>query len=88
MLAEACAVAAYEPPAERLFDALEPLADRWAVGASGSLCMCPVSRALGLLAAARGRRDEAERYFADALERANEAGASVLAARIETERMP
>jgi DNA-binding SARP family transcriptional activator len=86
MLAEACSVAAYPEPAERLFDALEPLADRWATGASGSLCICPVSRALGLLAAARGRTAEAERYFVDALERANAVGATTLAARIESER--
>jgi DNA-binding SARP family transcriptional activator len=86
MLAEACAVAAYPAPAERLFGALEPLADRWAVGASGSLCICPVSRALGLLAAAMGRSADAERYFADALERANAVGATALAARIEAER--
>jgi DNA-binding SARP family transcriptional activator len=86
MLAEACAVAAYPAPAERLFGALEPLAERWAVGASGSLCICPVSRALGLLAATTGRSADAERYFADALERANAVGATVLAARIEAER--
>jgi hypothetical protein len=86
MLAEACAVADHAAPAERLFDALVPLGECWAVGASGSLCMCPVSRALGLLAAAMGRSDEAESYFADALARAEALGATVLAARIEAER--
>jgi hypothetical protein len=86
MLAEACAVASHAPPAERLFEALEPLAECWAVGASGSLCICPVSRALGLLAGAMGRSAQAQEYFALAFEQANAIGAEAIAARIEAER--
>jgi hypothetical protein len=86
MLAEACAITRHAGPALTLYEALTPLADRWACGASGSLCLCPVSRSLGLLAGAAGRRAEADRLLGDAIERASAAGARKLAARIEEER--
>jgi hypothetical protein len=86
MLAEACAVTGYAPPAAKLFELLEPIGDRWAVGASGSLCICPVSRSLGLLASAMGRWPVADRYLHDALARARSIGARKLELRIEAER--
>jgi DNA-binding SARP family transcriptional activator len=86
MLAEACAITGHAGPALTLYEALAPLADRWACGASGSLCMFPVSRPLGLLAAVIGRHDESARLLSDAAARARTAGARKLAARIEDER--
>jgi hypothetical protein len=86
LLAEACAISGHATSAATLFDALEPIADRWACGSSGSLCMCPISRSLGLLAAAMDRWGDAERLFDDAAARAAAAGAHKLAARIESER--
>jgi DNA-binding SARP family transcriptional activator len=86
LLAEACAITRHSAAAATLFDALEPIADRWACGASGSLCLCPISRSLGLLAAALDRWEEAERLFDDAAGRAAAAGARKLVARIESER--
>jgi hypothetical protein len=86
LLAEACAITRHAGPALTLYEALTPLGDRWACGASGSLCMCPISRSLGLLAAAIGRRAESDRLLSDAAARARTAGARKLAARIEDER--
>jgi DNA-binding SARP family transcriptional activator len=86
LLAEACASTHHAGPAMTLYEALAPLADRWACGASGSLCMCPISRPLGLLAAAMGRRAESDRLLSDAAARARAAGADKLVARIEDER--
>lgn len=86
LLAEACAIVGHTAAAATLFEALEPIADRWACGASGSLCLCPISRSLGLLAAAMERWEEAERLFDDASGRAAAAGAQKLAGRIESER--
>jgi DNA-binding SARP family transcriptional activator len=86
LLAEACAITSHAGPATTLYEALAPLADRWACGASGSLCMCPISRSLGLLAAAMGRPADADRLLSDATARARTAGASKLAARLEDER--
>lgn len=86
MLAEACAITRHHGPALTLYEALEPLAARWACGATGSLCMCPIGRSLGLLAAAMGRWAESDRLLTDAAERARMAGAHKLALRIEDER--
>jgi DNA-binding SARP family transcriptional activator len=86
LLAEACAITRHRGPAMTLYEGLAPLADRWACGASGSLCMCPVSRSLGLLAAAMGREAESDRLLGDAAERARMARANKLALRIEDER--
>jgi uncharacterized protein HemY len=55
---------------------------------AGSLCICPISRSLGLLAAAMERWDDADRHFDDALARATAAGAAKLAARVTAERRP
>lgn len=88
MLAEACAASGHARAAATLYGALEPIAGRWACGATGSLCICPISRSLGLLAAAMERWGDADRHFDDALARAEAAGAAKLAARTRAERRP
>lgn len=86
LLAEVCAGVGDLETAPRLFGTLAPYAGRWAVTASGSVCLCPVSRPLALLAATTGGADAAERHFADAHGQAQAASAVTLVARLERER--
>jgi tetratricopeptide (TPR) repeat protein len=66
---------------------IEPLAGRIAVWSWLAMtCLGPTERALGLLARARGRLDEAARWLADAEERATRANLQLHLPRIAYER--
>ncbi len=73
VLGEASGKLPHRESAGPLYEALAPYADSWIqVGYAGSLG--PVSRILGLLAAARGDSDTAVAHLEDALSRSEQAG--------------
>ena len=80
-LAEACALLADGPRAERLYELLLPFADRHAVSVTLQP-FGPVALRLGMLATTLERWDEAERHFATALERCSDLGARAASARV------
>jgi tetratricopeptide (TPR) repeat protein len=73
--------------AEAVTPRVEPIAGRIAVWSWLAMtCLGPTERALGLLARARGRLDEAEGWFAKAEERAERGGLALHLPRIQYER--
>ena len=85
-LAEAVALVGDDARIEELYRALLPDASRFGHGGMvGMVVLHPVGRALGLLAAARGRKEDARRHFEDAIARAARAGAKVYEARMRRE---
>jgi len=68
-LSEACALLGHAAHAETLYRLLAPHAARNVVVAGPSICTGPVTRFLGMLAAAAGRFEEAFAHFDDALAR-------------------
>jgi hypothetical protein len=80
VLAEAVYVLDDPTHAVWLYEQLTPLANRCLVGCIGFLCLGSVSRYLGLLATTRGRWDDAQRHFADAVSHNERIGARPFAA--------
>jgi tetratricopeptide (TPR) repeat protein len=67
--AESCARLSVEAEAPGLYELLSPYKDRVVIsGRVANLCIGPMARQLGMLAAALGRSDEAEAHFERALE--------------------
>lgn len=87
LLAEVCAGVQEPDAARRLYEALAPHSDRWAVTPSGSVCLYPVSHPLALLATTMDRPKDADRHLAQARKQAHAAGANPLIERLERERV-
>ncbi len=68
ILAEVCAALGDRACALRLYDLLRPCSPRVVMGGAGVVCWGSLDRHLGLLAAATGRWEAAERHFAAAVE--------------------
>jgi DNA-binding SARP family transcriptional activator len=85
MLADLCADLGDAPRAEQLYELLLPYADVNVVIGLGVVCEGAAARYLGRLAAATGRRGDAERHFEEALERNTALGAPVCLARTQLE---
>lgn len=66
-----------------LYDLLFPFADRYAVVGGAVLCLGPISRLLGLLAAGMGDHDRALEHLDDAIERSCALGSPPLTARAQ-----
>jgi tetratricopeptide (TPR) repeat protein len=84
-LAEACVLLGEERRAARLYELLSPYADRNAVSIT-TMPFGPVALRLGMVAAMRGRWEEAERHFQLAIERCTRLGAPAITARVLCER--
>lgn len=85
-LAEIAAALGDRSRAEVLYEAMRPYAGRLVLAGYGVACLGPVSQHLGLLAAALGRRDEADRHFREAAEACEALGAHLLLARVSEAR--
>ncbi|MEA2474455.1 MAG: hypothetical protein QOE06_2370, partial [Thermoleophilaceae bacterium] len=86
MLAEAAAGVGDAARAERLLELIEPFADRNVMAGRGAASFGPAARYCGLLAAAIGRHDDAERHFAAAEELAGRMRALPALARARCDR--
>jgi len=85
LLSEVCARVGDADAAQRLRAQLEPIADRWATSAYGSLCLGPLAGSLALVCATAGGWDDAERHRHHALAACSATGAAPAAARLERE---
>lgn len=85
LLAETVARTGDTSAAQQLYRALEPWAEQWAVSARGTVCLGPITGSLSLAAGACGQADDAEHYYATALEQCTRAGATAARTRLERE---
>jgi tetratricopeptide (TPR) repeat protein len=86
MLSEAAAAVGDADRAARLLELIEPFSDRNVMAGRGAASFGPAARYCGLLAAAIGRHDEAERHFAAAEELAARMRALPALARVRCDR--
>ncbi|MCD6015404.1 MAG: hypothetical protein K0R41_32 [Geminicoccaceae bacterium] len=85
LLAETAAFLGDVPRAERLYQLLLPNDGLMIVAGRAAVSQGPVSRVLGLVAAAAGRAREAERHFTQALELSERIGDRPMAARTRSQ---
>jgi len=86
LLAEAGEQLSRTTGTEILYEMLQPHASRWAVSASGSVCLCPISRPLALLAKTLGHTTDAALYSQDAITRARATGSGGQPPQLQHER--